>query len=754
MKMEQEKLLELIERSRQGEASAQEALVLAVQNRVYYHCKKMLKKEEDAQDATQDVLITMLTSLDKLKEPAAFWGWVNGITANRCRHLLSAPRREWQVPEDEEGNSMLESVENLDETLVPEKALDNEETRRMILGLVDDLPPEQRMSVLFYYYDEMSVKEIAQAMDVSEGTVKSRLNYARRAIKSGVEDYERKGVKLYSVSPILLLLYFLRQEAAASVLDRTAAAAMAGQVLAQAGAGLAGAAASGAAGTAAAGTSPAVSAGSGGAGGAAGSAAAGAEGAAAAGGASAGAAAGGTAAGAGAAAAAAGISGKVIAAVLAGAVAVGGAVAGISSLSGQNSGQTGQPSGEVTLPFEQGPDAPSDPTAFGAIHGFTLVEPQAYEGLPVTIELGSGLTSLPSRSGLTEPQIFVSEPDDEGYVTYTVSYTALAEAHIAAAGSASLSFSIMTQDYNLYDWYTGQLYFPDERMDTAGEARAVGSSAVDDSGESRPITFEKRWTSGMDYGDWTSSSQPGADREIQVDAFQDVTFTVRVPDGYDGILLGVNIQDAADPQRVIQTDWDLAAEDPSHYEFVRLSDYAQPAPPAEEGGLTAEAAAAYAAALSEDRDLIDAYVSWYEGILEIRPVALADVWGDGTPELIYVAADPDYPYSASYLTILTFQDGQTVPLLRESWDFFAGSNLSYTLFQGPEGKTLYADTSYFASSRVTERYVFSETADALSMEQTGELPETGLLVMSTLETAEGAMTPQEAEAFLAAESAS
>ena len=140
MKMEQEKLLELIERSRQGEASAQEALVLAVQNRVYYHCKKMLKKEEDAQDATQDVLITMLTSLDKLKEPAAFWGWVNGITANRCRHLLSAPRREWQVPEDEEGNSMLESVENLDETLVPEKALDNEETRRMILGLVDGLP--------------------------------------------------------------------------------------------------------------------------------------------------------------------------------------------------------------------------------------------------------------------------------------------------------------------------------------------------------------------------------------------------------------------------------------------------------------------------------------------------------------------------------------------------------------------------------------------------------------------------------------
>src|SRR5699024_11034545 len=195
--MDQEKLKDLIQKSIQGDREAQETLVLAVQNKVYYHCKKMLKKEEAAQDAAQDVLIVMLTSLNRLKEPAAFWGWVNGITANRCRHLLSSPHKEWQIPEDEEGNSMLDSMENLDEQLVPEKALDNEETRRMILGLVDDLPPEQRMSVLFYYYDEMSVKDIAAAMETSEGTVKSRLNYARRAIKNGVEDYERKGIKLY-----------------------------------------------------------------------------------------------------------------------------------------------------------------------------------------------------------------------------------------------------------------------------------------------------------------------------------------------------------------------------------------------------------------------------------------------------------------------------------------------------------------------------------------------------------------------------
>ena len=94
--------------------------------------------------------------------------------------LLTTSHKERQIPEDKEGNSLLESVENLDE------ALDNEETRRMILGLVDDLPPEQRMTVLFYYYDEMTVKQIAEAMDTSDGTVKSRLNDARRSIAESV----------------------------------------------------------------------------------------------------------------------------------------------------------------------------------------------------------------------------------------------------------------------------------------------------------------------------------------------------------------------------------------------------------------------------------------------------------------------------------------------------------------------------------------------------------------------------------------
>ena len=538
--MEQNELTELIERARQGKPDAQDTLVRMAQNRVYYHCKKMLKKEEDAQDATQDVLITMLTSLDKLREPAAFWGWVNGITANRCRHMLSTPHREWQIPEDDEGNSMLDDLEDLDKTLVPEQALDDAETRRMILDLVDALPPDQRLSVLFYYYDEMSVKDIAQAMEVSEGTVKSRLNYARKAIKKGVEDYERSGIKLYSVSPILLLVLFLRQDASTCTLDGAAAAAMAGQILAQTGTGAASeGAGAGAAATAA--ESAGVSA------------------------------AGSTTVAGTAGMTAAGISTKVIAGVLAGILAVGG-VAGAAVL-------MSRPAQEDPTPVAESVAPETEDGSFGALHGFTLVEPQPYGNLPLTTVAGdSSLVSLPSAGDLTEPVITVSGPDEEGYVTYTASYTVSAQARMGDAGGASLAFSILAQDYNLYDWYTGQLYFPDQRADSDGEARATGSAQIEYQGETIPITYEKRWTSGMSYGDWAPSDEAGLTREITVTATQDVTFSVRVPEGYDGVLLGVNVTDPADPEKVIQAEWDLETDDPTHYEFVRLSDWAEKAP--------------------------------------------------------------------------------------------------------------------------------------------------------------------------------
>ena len=217
----------------------------------------------------------------------------------------------------------------------------------MVVELVDNLPEAQRMCVLMYYYDEMSVRDIAAALETSEGTIKSRLNYARKAIKEGVDRYAAQGIKLYSFSPLPFLLYFLQKDAEAGGISQSAAQSLAQSVLAGAGPAAVGAAAVG--GAAAAEGTAAV----GGAAAAEGAAAAGTAGASAAGGSV-----------VGAAKAAAGLgklSGLVAhkgAAALAGLVLTGAVAGGV--LLYQPPEQPEQPAIEVVEPVPQ-PDVSSVP---------------------------------------------------------------------------------------------------------------------------------------------------------------------------------------------------------------------------------------------------------------------------------------------------------------------------------------------------------------------------------------------------------
>lgn len=187
-KMKTGELEDLIARSRNADQEAREALIKAAQNRVYYHCKKIIKNEEDVQDAVQDVLLSMLVNLDSLRKPAAFWGWLNRMTVHMCLNRASKKQRELQHQELA-SEMVLENLENLDDREIPDKVLDNKEMRRMVRDLVDDLPEPQRLCILLHYYDSMSVGEIARIMETSEGTVKSRLHYARKSIREGVERY-------------------------------------------------------------------------------------------------------------------------------------------------------------------------------------------------------------------------------------------------------------------------------------------------------------------------------------------------------------------------------------------------------------------------------------------------------------------------------------------------------------------------------------------------------------------------------------
>ena len=229
--MERNQLIHLVTKSQSGDQYAMEKLLEYAHTSVSYQCRKMLKNKQDAEDLTQEVLVTIYTKLDTLQEPAAFNKWANRITATRCMNALSRVHVEYQFAEDEDGHSVLDNLEDLDEQVIPDKVIDNAETARMIEEIVDALPTAQRAATLLFYYDELSVRDIAKLMKVSENTVKSRLNYARKAIKEKVIDYEKQGIKLYSLSPLPVLVYFLRMSATLQK-DKQAAGIMVARIMA------------------------------------------------------------------------------------------------------------------------------------------------------------------------------------------------------------------------------------------------------------------------------------------------------------------------------------------------------------------------------------------------------------------------------------------------------------------------------------------------------------------------------------------
>lgn len=200
------KLMEQVRLAQQGDSEAQTALYEAMYKRVYYLAFRMTRSAEDAEDAVQEAFLSAFRALPNLADPNAFEGWLFQITANKCRNVLSKSGRYTQLPEDEDGNTMLDELPEENEGLIPASALENRAQREIILSIIEALPQQQKECVLLFYYSELTVAQVAQALECSEGTVKSRLNYARKKLREGIlETEERDGIRLHTLAPLGLL---------------------------------------------------------------------------------------------------------------------------------------------------------------------------------------------------------------------------------------------------------------------------------------------------------------------------------------------------------------------------------------------------------------------------------------------------------------------------------------------------------------------------------------------------------------------
>ena len=186
---------ELVLSAKNGNKKAFDKLYKLTSNDVWFTCVSLLKDEENAKDIMQETYITAFLKLDTLKDEEKFCGWLTAIATNKSKNKLKG-KVEYQIDDE-----VLIAKTETDELMLPEEYINKAEKRKVLLQIIEDtLSFNQYQVVLMFYFNELSIAEIAQALEISEGTVKSRLNSSRAKMKTAIEDYENKsGDKLHGV---------------------------------------------------------------------------------------------------------------------------------------------------------------------------------------------------------------------------------------------------------------------------------------------------------------------------------------------------------------------------------------------------------------------------------------------------------------------------------------------------------------------------------------------------------------------------
>ncbi len=206
---------ELVLYAKNGNQQAITALYNLSYKPAYAVAFKMTGNEDDAFDVLQDAYIKAFNSLDQLTDPSGFIPWFNKITANKCRDFLRSKKNVIMFSDMEYDNgedSFELEFEDESTAFQPEERADYSDTKRLVAEMLDNLPADQKMVLLMYYVQEMSIKEIAEALDISENTVKSRMSYGKKKMRAQAEDMEKKGYKLRvsAVAIIPFLIWLLR----------------------------------------------------------------------------------------------------------------------------------------------------------------------------------------------------------------------------------------------------------------------------------------------------------------------------------------------------------------------------------------------------------------------------------------------------------------------------------------------------------------------------------------------------------------
>jgi len=160
-------------------------LVKRYQHRIYYLCRRMTGSHQSADDASQETFIKAFFALDRFKDGMNFFTWIRKIAVNNSLNFIKTSKREEPLGKSAEnipGNSSLGQE-------LPHEKLQKNQMENSFKRALKALPPDQRLVFILRVFENQSYKEIAALLDISPGTVMSRLSRAREKLKTSMVGY-------------------------------------------------------------------------------------------------------------------------------------------------------------------------------------------------------------------------------------------------------------------------------------------------------------------------------------------------------------------------------------------------------------------------------------------------------------------------------------------------------------------------------------------------------------------------------------
>lgn len=178
--MHREKVMDeyLVAAARTGDAHAFNLLAERWYPRLLAHVARLSGQREGAQDVVQESWLEIARGLARLRDDRAFPAWAYRIASRRCAAMIRGRQRDRAV-----SDALRNDPREEESGPEAERASDAERLRRAIRSL----PPEQRATIALFHFEELSVAEVAVALDVPAGTVKTRLMHARRKLRAVLE---------------------------------------------------------------------------------------------------------------------------------------------------------------------------------------------------------------------------------------------------------------------------------------------------------------------------------------------------------------------------------------------------------------------------------------------------------------------------------------------------------------------------------------------------------------------------------------